>query len=171
MKELIKYIFRFLMTSLKTQKVIIKKTNEKELLFTKPKRKVDRVFIHCSASDNPKHDVNEIRKWHLLRNFKDVGYSYIITKSGEIQKGRSLEKIPASQKGYNRHSISICVCGLSEFTEISLKRLRLLCQIINRNYEDIKFHGHCEISSKTCPVFNYRKLLNLSKSGEMINSK
>ena len=25
-------------------------------MFEKPKRKVNKVFIHCSASDNPDHD-------------------------------------------------------------------------------------------------------------------
>jgi len=25
-------------------------------MFTKPKRPVTRIFVHCSASDNPAHD-------------------------------------------------------------------------------------------------------------------
>jgi hypothetical protein len=34
--------------------------------FKAPKRPVSRVFIHCSASDNPDHDkVSVIRDWHL----------------------------------------------------------------------------------------------------------
>ena len=42
--------------------------------FIKPNRRVDRIFLHCSASDVPAHDnVETIRKWHLDRGFDDIG--------------------------------------------------------------------------------------------------
>ncbi len=42
--------------------------------FIKPNRRVDRIFLHCSASDVPAHDnVEMIRRWHLDRRFDDIG--------------------------------------------------------------------------------------------------
>ena len=38
-------------------------------------RKVNRVFIHCSASDRPEHDSAEVmEQWHLERGFREIGY-------------------------------------------------------------------------------------------------
>ena len=54
--------------------------------FTVLKRDVDRVFIHCSASDHAHHDdVKVMRDWHVNGNgWSDVGYHYFITKAGKI---------------------------------------------------------------------------------------
>ena len=139
-------------------------------MFQKPSRNVNTVFVHCSASDNPDHDdVSVIRKWHLERGWSDVGYHYFIKKDGTVQKGRSLERNPAAQKGHNTGSIAICVHGLEKdkFTGASLNSLKMLCEEINKSYRDISFHGHCEVSSKTCPVFDYKLVLNLDEEGYM----
>ena len=67
--------------------------------FTRPRRSVSRVFIHCTASSRPEHDdIDVIREWHLDRGFADVGYHAMIHEDGGISWGRSLEKIPAAQK-------------------------------------------------------------------------
>jgi N-acetylmuramoyl-L-alanine amidase len=137
--------------------------------FEKLKRKVHTVFIHCSASDNPKHDnVETIKKWHLERGFSDTGYHFFIDKYGNIHKGRDLEKAPAAQKGYNSGTIAICVSGLKDFSASSLIALRALCMSINEAYEnDIIFKGHCEVSNKTCPVFDYKVVLGLDENSKM----
>ncbi len=52
------------------------------MMFQKPDRPVDRVFIHCSASDRPEHDdVEIIRKWHTDppphgRGWSDIDEAY-----------------------------------------------------------------------------------------------
>ena len=73
--------------------------------FKAPVRKINRVFIHCSASDRPEHDdISVIKKWHTSPDPKDpskpwadVGYHYYIKFNGEIQHGRGLEITPAAQ--------------------------------------------------------------------------
>lgn len=128
--------------------------------FTKPKRAVDKVFIHCSASDNPKHDnVETIKAWHLARGFNDVGYHFYINKVGAVLKGRSVEKIPAAQEGHNKGSIAICLGGLNHFSQEQFFALKKLCAEIKAALPSITFHGHCEVSNKTCPNFDYRKVL------------
>jgi N-acetylmuramoyl-L-alanine amidase len=125
--------------------------------------------LHCSASDNSKHDnLKTITEWHLERGFSDVGYHYVITQDGFIHRGRNLEKIPAAQKGFNTGTIAICLTGLNNFTDIQFKSLQRLCNDINTSYKgNISYHGHCEVSNKSCPVFNYKKVLQLSPSGKM----
>ena len=141
------------------------------MIFTKPNRPVGRVFLHCSASVLPisgKVLVDEIRKWHLARGFSDLGYHFLIDKAGAIMSGRSLEQNPAAQKGHNAGAIAIMVHGLEDFPQPMLDACRSLCGAINEAYEGrITFHGHCEVSAKTCPVFGYSALLGLDRYGRM----
>lgn len=140
-------------------------------VFIKPERRVRRVFIHCSASDLANHDdVDVIRAWHEAKGFDDVGYHFFIQKNGNIQLGRSLEKVPAAQYLHNIGTIAICVHGLvkERFTAEQFDALKRLCKQINAAYKgSVSFHGHCEVSKKECPVFDYKAVLNLTKNGYM----
>lgn len=132
-----------------------------------PVRNIDKIFIHCSASDNEGHDdIAVIRQWHSERGFNDVGYHYFIKKSGEVQEGRPLDKIPAAQKGHNEGSIAICLSGLDHFTYKQFKALRALCRELDKKYQ-VTFHGHREVSNKTCPNFEYKAVLDLDSEGRM----
>lgn len=137
-------------------------------------RRIDKVYIHCSASDNPLHDdIAIIRGWHLERGFVDVGYHFFIRRNGTVQAGRALEKIPAAQDGHNAGSIAICLHGLekSKFSKEQFRALTALCDEIQEVYPYVTFHGHCEVSRKTCPVFDYRQVLALDKNGRQTISK
>ena len=139
-------------------------------MFQKPKRKVHRVFIHCSASDHAHHDnIATMKQWHLARGFWDVGYHFFIQKDGTLEYGRDSEKTPAAQKGHNLNTLAICMHGLKEekFTTAQFDTLRKLAQQIEHNYDNISFHGHCEVSKKACPVFNYKKVLDLDIYGSL----
>lgn len=138
--------------------------------FRAPTRAVNRVFLHCSASDNPDHDdVRVIREWHLKRGFDGVGYHYYIKKDGTLQAGRSLERSPAAQEGHNTGTIAICLGGLARFSEAQFETLRGLCAAIHRQLPLATFHGHREVNpGKTCPVYDYRAALNLDGKGRML---
>lgn len=134
---------------------------------TPKSRSVNRVFIHCSASDVPAHDdVSVMREWHLARGFSDVGYHFFIKKDGTVQAGRDIEVVPAAQENNNKGTIAICCHGLTDFTEAQFKSLRELCHAIRTNVK-VTFHGHCEVSTKTCPVFDYKAVLKLDANGKM----
>lgn len=139
-------------------------------IFRKPARPVSRVFIHCSASDNPAHDsAAVIDAWHKANGWAGIGYHFFIRKDGTLEIGRDLEKTPAAQEGNNVGTIAICLSGLEseKFTEAQFAMLRALCDQINRAYGILKvtFHGHCEVSAKTCPVVDYRAVLSLTAAG------
>lgn len=137
--------------------------------FIAPKRAVSRVFLHCSDSDIPAHDdVSVIREWHLKRRFDDVGYQLFIRKSGDVQEGRSMEVKPAAQAGNNAGTIAICLSGRLKFTEAQFETLRILCHQIQAELPMVTFHGHREVNpGKTCPNFDYRKVLGLTVRGEL----
>ena len=139
--------------------------------FAKPNRPITKVFIHCSASDNPDHDnVATMDAWHKARGWSGVGYHLFCRKSGKGEMGRSLDKTPAAQKGHNRGSIAICLHGLVEgkFTEAQLDWLRDVCHQINEAYGGaVTFHGHREVAAKECPVIDYTQILNLDADGKL----
>ena len=142
------------------------------MAFEKPDRAVDRVFVHCSASDRPEHDdVEVIRGWHVNdKHWNDIGYHFFIKKDGTIQPGRDLETSPAAQMGHNTGTIAICLHGLviEKFAKAQFKSVIELCKEINSAYQGmVSFHGHCEVSSKSCPVFPYKEVLGLDNHGSM----
>ncbi len=140
------------------------------MIFKKPARWVNKVFVHCSASDSLRDDnVATIRKWHLARGFTDIGYHYYIDKKGIVNLGRSLEKVPAAQEGHNTGSIAICCGGLKDFTPPQMKSLKALCEQINKVYGGlVTFHGHREVNAnKSCPVYAYKEILNLTTDGHI----
>lgn len=144
------------------------------MLFEQPRRVVNKVYLHCSASDSIGLDyfgerlVTTMDNWHLARWASGLGYHYLIDKNGTLLKGRDLNKTPAAQKGHNTGSIAIMVHGLEDFTDFSLDALKSWCGQINEAYSGrISFHGHSEVSNKSCPVFDFRALLLLDRFGRM----
>ena len=141
------------------------------MTFDKPRRAVSRVFLHCSASDRPEHDdVAVMRQWHRANGWADVGYHFFVRKDGTIQPGRSLELVPAAQAGHNTGTIAICLHGLDRdlFTDAQFTSLRGLAAEIDAAYGGrLTWHGHCEVSAKACPVFDYRAVLGLDAAGRL----
>ena len=75
-------------------------------------RAMDTIVIHCSATKEGKdYSVEDIKKWHLQRGFKDVGYHFIIKLDGTIELGRSLNEIGAHVSNHNTGSIGVCYIG------------------------------------------------------------
>lgn len=140
-------------------------------LFPIATRNVDRVFIHCSASDDPLHDdVAVMDLWHKQRGWSGVGYHFFIKKDGTLQEGRPLWKVPAAQAGHNVDTIAICLHGLleSKFTQEQFDTLKDLCRMIDDAYNgEVTFHGHREVARKACPVFDYKNVLQLDSNGNL----
>lgn len=143
-------------------------------MFKKPIRTVTRTFLHCSASDatGPAYEglglVRTITAWHLARKFATIGYHFVIDKQGVVSAGRNIESTPAAQEGNNTGTIAICLHGLKKekFTPAQFASLKSLVSEINKAYNGkMTFHGHCEVSAKSCPVFDYKMVLGLDKKG------
>jgi len=139
--------------------------------FVKPKRAIDTVFIHCTASSNPSVDAKTVNQWHLNQGWSCIGYHAILTTNGVLQHGRDWEQTGAHASGYNTGSLGISLNGLnvSDFNEKQFERLRTFCEEINNAYGGrMRFRGHREVAAKECPVFDYRKVLGLDRNGYMV---
>lgn len=71
--------------------------------------KLNTVIVHHSAS--PDVSAKKIKQWHLDRGWKDIGYHFVIRKSGAIEVGRPWNEQGAHAKGRNENSIGICITG------------------------------------------------------------
>lgn len=120
-------------------------------------REINKIIIHCSDSDYGHHDnIEVIRYWHKKRGWKDVGYHYVILKSGEIKVGRPLHMQGAHCKGQNRNSIGICLTGKNTFSSEQFIALGIICKELcdqfGLEYTDIYPHNYYD-NGKTCPNF------------------
>ena len=129
-------------------------------------RTIDKIIVHCSATREGQHvTVQQIRQWHLQRNFADIGYHYVIYLDGTVHKGRPLEKAGAHCKGYNAHSIGICYVGgldrqgKPKDTRTAAQKAALLTLIreLRQRFPRATVHGHREFANKACPCFDAKK--------------
>lgn len=120
-------------------------------------RTINELIIHCSASNNNTYGVEEIRADHKSRGWNDIGYHFFIDYSGKLFFGRSIEKAGAHCKGFNAHSIGICLAGLNNFTQRQYETLRDLCDMLLYAFDLEKdaIVPHNKYNKyKTCPNFD-----------------
>ena len=129
-------------------------------------RSIDKIIVHCSATREGQHvTVQQIRQWHLQRNFADIGYHYVVYLDGTVHKGRPLEKAGAHSKGHNAHSIGICYAGgldrqgKPKDTRTAAQKAALLSLIreLRQRFPRATVHGHREFANKACPCFDAKK--------------
>lgn len=135
-------------------------------------REIKKVIVHCSATrPSSKVTADTIRSWHVHnRKWRDIGYHYVIERSGNVVTGRPLYLAGAHTIGHNRHSIGICLVGgineetgLAEanFTYYQYKKLvDLLLSICDRyslGLEDV--FGHRDFANRSCPCFDIKEFL------------
>ena len=126
-------------------------------------RKITEIIVHCTATKAGQHfDVNDVRRWHLQRKFKDIGYHFLVLLDGTVQQGRPLAEAGAHCVGHNSHSIGVCyVGGLDTDGRPSDTRtpeqrlaLRKLLTQLKQQFPTAVIHGHCDFAAKACPCFN-----------------
>lgn len=143
-------------------------------------RHIDRIVIHCTASPNGRaRALADIRADHLARGFKDIGYHYIIQPDGRVDLGRDEEQPGAHAKGFNAHSIGVCMVGglggpdklnPGQYTQAAWNALRTTVQDLLDRYTYAVLVGHRDLSPdldgdgeiepaewiKLCPAFSVR---------------
>lgn len=137
-------------------------------------RKITEIFIHCSATPaswmegkGTAAKVAEVRRWHTEeRGWSDIGYHFLIDRSGRVMQGRPEEEIGAHVKGHNRNSLGVCLIGgkgsrpddlfLSNYTLAQQDALKALIADLKGRYPKAKVRGHNEVANKACPGFNVK---------------
>lgn len=70
------------------------------------------VTVHCSATRPHQNlSVKDIRKMHLKKKYRDIGYHYVIRLDGSVHKGRPITQQGAHVRGHNENNIGICLVG------------------------------------------------------------
>ena len=131
-----------------------------------------RIILHCSDTpdEGDRYGLAEIKKWHINeRHFLDIGYHYIIRRSGVVEIGRPETEVGAHTKGENTNSIGICYIGTKRMSTMQINSLIMLISKINERHKipADEIYGHYEFnSSKICPGQDMnviRMLLKLAK--------
>jgi len=146
--------------------------------------KWNNIIIHCS--DSTWGSASEIRKWHLEKGFRDIGYHFNIPNGrirpnfylpeldGTVEVGRPLDgdpivevdEIGAHALGYNDSAIGVCLIGKNVFSMYQLSTLtKLIVRLqLQFNIPLERVLGHYEVDQKkTCPNMDmtvYRRSLD-----------
>lgn len=128
------------------------------------KRTVKTIILHCSATPQGR-DVSaaDIKRWHVMRGFRTIGYHYVIRLDGTVEVGRPEALIGAHCAGHNADSIGVCYVGgllrdakTPADTRTPAQRdalNRLLAELLRR-YPGATVHGHRDFAAKACPCFD-----------------
>lgn len=133
------------------------------------RKKTNWLVIHCSAT-RAIQDVGarDIRKWHVEGNgWADIGYHFVIRRSGKVETGRALETIGTHVQGHNTDSVGICLVGglnnvtfkpENNYTPQQWDALKKLLTTLLKKYPKAKVLGHRDFAGvqKACPCFPAR---------------
>lgn len=150
------------------------KTYWKNLVLNNP----SKVILHCSdtedyLSTHLKFDLigaSDIKEWHLSKGWDDIGYHYVIRRTGVIEAGRKESVIGSHCKSMNVDSLGVCYVGRSKPTREQIKSIIELYSTIFRKYKipaNMWFCHHQFNKNKTCPGFSVellRMILELSEA-------
>ena len=129
-------------------------------------RTIKQLIVHCSAvRAGIGQTVGDIRRDHLQRGWRDIGYHFVIEDDGNVQRGRPVAQVGAHAKGNNRFSIGICYTGglatygngLSGPNQAQQAALRSLLNTLRHVFPDAEILGHRDTGAKKdCPCFDVR---------------
>lgn len=84
-------------------------------------RPIDYIVIHTNGS--PGRTVKQIRAYHLLKGWLDIGYHWVIYEDGTIHPGRPEKKPGAGVKGLNAHTLHVCFVGNGDKAKLTQAQL------------------------------------------------
>jgi len=137
-------------------------------------RHITDIIIHGTATPPSMHvDVDVVRRWHMSRGWDDIGYHFLILRSGVIEDGRDLDKdgnifeeIGAHTYRYNKNSIGIAlVGGVNEdrkidvnYTANQYESLKVFLDTLLHRFPNAELNGHRRYANTECPYFDVRSL-------------
>ena len=127
--------------------------------------RIEYITIHCSATPEGREVSNEeIKQWHLLRGFNDIGYHYVVHLDGKVEQGRHIHVQGAGVRGYNKNNMHICYIGGCDAdlepkdtrTDEQKESLGVMLQTVRNSFPLAKILGHNNFPgvNKACPSFD-----------------
>tara|TARA_R110000822_G_scaffold60323_4_gene150394 strand:+ start:500 stop:913 length:414 start_codon:yes stop_codon:yes gene_type:complete len=133
-------------------------------------RQVNKIIVHCTATPEGRDvTVDEIRRWHVEeRNWSDIGYHWIVTLNGTLERGRPEHIQGAHAKGFNKNSVGLCYVGgvdkdmtpKDTRTKGQKETLKCILEDLKDRYPNAEIIGHRDVSSKACPSFDAKAEYN-----------
>lgn len=130
------------------------------------------IVIHCSQTRPSQSfvDAKWIDRLHRGNGWLKIGYAIVITRLGEIQRGREDNEVQAAVKGYNHTSFNLCLVGGAKeenwkeaednFTAEQWESLKKELTRLVKLYPDAQIVGHRDLDpNKFCPSFDVRDYL------------
>ena len=131
---------------------------------------VKYLVIHCSATrSNQDYTATQLRRDHLARGFRKIGYHFYIRRNGVMTQHRMLIEVGAHARPYNHCSIGICYeGGLDENgvpcdtrTKRQTERMVDLLKNLHALFPNARIVGHRDqpgTTPKDCPCLDAQKV-------------
>ena len=137
-------------------------------------RSINEIVVHCAATrpdmyegKSLEYKIEQITAWHKARNFRTIGYHFVIDRDGRTLPGRPVAEQGAHVLGRNANTIGICLWGgygggkhdkfSDNFTAAQDLALRQLIASLQAKYgPNLHLSGHHEYANKACPTFDVR---------------
>lgn len=138
-------------------------------------RKIERIFIHCTAGSQ-KQTIADLKAEFTRKGWKAPGYHYVISPDGAVHQLLAIEQVSNGVRGYNSTAINIAYIGgvdahgnpIDNRTPQQKATLVLLLHNLKKQFPNARIMGHRDISPdrnhngtvdpweriKECPCFD-----------------
>lgn len=118
-----------------------------------PHRPIRRIFVHHSAGREDA-TLEDIRRAHLARGFRDVGYHFVVRTSGQVEGGRPTWQVGAHVAGANADSVGVCAIGSRHIRPCPPEQWAALVDLVAAlaaSWPEATIEGHGEHARTQCP--------------------
>lgn len=125
-------------------------------------RKVNKIIIHHTANDAASDTAKSVHSAHLSNGWAGIGYHFLISADGTIEKGRPQSAVGAHCVGANTGSLGIALSGNFEKNMPAAAQLLSLIWLIaklKKSYNITTILPHSAYSATACPGRFLRDML------------
>jgi N-acetylmuramoyl-L-alanine amidase len=135
-------------------------------------RKINRIVIHCTATQQSAKVESILNYWKTQLGWKMPGYHFLISPDGEVHKLLPIDQVSNGAAGYNHDSIHISYIGgidasgkpVDNRTDAQIKSMLALIATLKLNdfLSQLPVIGHRDLPgvTKACPSFDVKNWLN-----------
>ena len=125
-------------------------------MFEYNKKREETLYLiidHTGTSRNVNLDASSIHTQDRSKGFFGNRYHYVITRSGEIQEGRTFDRVSPLTGVLDHNAITVCLVGGKDiegkpednFTDQQKQALHQLITITRKSHPDIEVLGRREV--------------------------